>query len=1236
MMMIAHQSVASVFVLMAVVALVTIRDHVSSVLLADVPTPLCPAGGCVTNPWTNEPVTVKIMMLEDTREAFSVEAPMWDEFFTDHNTSVYVVRGDLNAVRYNLPVLLASGEVADLIVWQTVAMFSDQTYDLTPIALEQNWTAQFSPPILATVKFGGRFKALPFTIESFGIMFLTELFAALGLVAPETWAEFWDVCLALVNAGITPICLGEADLWELETWFEYLVLGMGGPQVFQDMEDGNINFATDPVNIAIWTLLQEMLDNGFFPKPSVMEGISISEALDDWASGSCAMILVTSVALGPGVDFFPFPYPPPVYNVTLPRTELVSMSVLAVNQDANGRDVCLDFIRLVSTANYSLATYASAGGNVPANLAVLPLITDPTVLRAITMLNNASQLFIPMDEIIGPSVQAFEVLWFQFFAGTLSDTPEGSIVAVCQGMETVRQEIMLGTAVVPTATPDGGVFAAPQGVTLTTATVNGSMYYSLVDISNGANPADTYNLYTGQVTVPEGAWRMRFYTEHQTPPVLIDSPITEKIFDVAVTPALELGQEIVDAPNVLLYVLATFDAAVVAYTTLILAEQLDEPHRQWREATESGPRRDAKQTTLLWLVLVALASNIAQWTSSLVGIAAINIPDLSLVPSLQPMAFMVTQTFCAVLLPFVPKYLAYYIMSARSAAINERLASRKEVAANGASSLASRYTTTTTTTRGATQTKDTVAISIKVATTAAKNGAKNVAMTGSSPSETQTQSLSQHVTTLGGTARRYAHSVFRRYDRHVGISALLVTASVAGGHFLIMNGVVLACSVEYNVSYIVAALLVTWFFATWGLMMIFYFRATQLRAAGAIPMAFALVSFNFIVTSGAGFRYDPSRAVTDASVISNSLVIYIGVVVAAVVCFLLIGINVNKLKLSRDTYSAHLQAGAATNANLRIQIDEFKQALVIQEFENLLTRNPRFVHLLASNIASRGSGSSTSGDVVGSGNINSGGTIKGGSNGNGDNGNVGGGGSEDQLSLGVPSEHIASASTISTTITNLGRAHTSIDVAAATTSAARSSLYTVQSISRVKPTLFPKPTLDKLLGNAATLARMRRLAIEGKTIEQFDFLSAVETVRKMDQSQSENIKQVCTDVIDIFINPGAAAELNFSGAQRTATTYAVDAEKKKDAPSQKIFDSCEAEIKKLITANDFARMPPEELDNCAHILHLCGQLKSTVHETHIQNANNTAVNLLGQLQKDSRTCVPQTFVSATPTAWTPL
>jgi ABC-type glycerol-3-phosphate transport system substrate-binding protein len=1216
-------------VFLLVLVLGTAHDRVCAVILADVPEPLCPATGCIDDPWTGTPVPIKIMETEDTQALFAVERQIWGEFFDARNTSVYVERGDLDTVRWMLPDLLTSGVGPDLILWEAVTLFVDQTHDLTPLAIEQNWVSKFSAPILNTVVFGGRYLALPTAVQSFGIMYFVAVFERLGLTPPDTWAQFWAICEAFVAVGITPICLGEADLWELETWFEYFVMGMGGPEVYKDMEAGNINFATDPVNVAIWTLFQQMIDNGFFPKPSVMEDISVSGAIGDWASGDCGMILMTSLLLAPGVNFFPVPYPPSVYNVTIPRTELVSMSVWAVNQEAKAVNVCLDFIRMLSTDDYAIATYAAAAGNIPANLAVLPLITDPNLLRAINMLNNASQLMLPMENDIGEWVLAAEAIWFQFFAGTLSDTSQGSIVAVCQAMENARQEIMLDTAVVPASVPNGGVFSTPQTVTLTTTTVNGSMYYSLVDISNGADPADTYNLYTGQVTVPEGAWRMRFYTEHQTPPVLIDSPITEKIFDVAITPALDVGQEVVDAPDVLLYVLATFDAAVVAYTTLILAEQLDEPHRQWREATESGPRRDAKRATLLWLVLVALASNIAQWTSSLVGIAALTIPDLSLVASLQPMAFMATQMFCAALLPFVPMYFAFYIMSARSAAINEKVMSRKEVVANGGSSLGSRYTTTTTTATVTAATAiaaaaDTRGVMKRKNFAAAPAPSTKIEPTNASPppapgTQTQSQSSSpQHVASLVRMTRRYAHSVRRRYDRHVGIAAVAVTASVAGGHFLIMSGVVVACSIEYTVSYIVAALVVTWFFAAWGLMMVFYFRATQLRPFGAIPMAFAVVSFNFIVMSGAVFRYAPSHAVTDASVISNSLVIYIGVVVAAVVCFLLIGINVNKLKLSRDTYSAHLQAGAVTNANLRIQIDEFKQTLVIEEFENLLTRNPRFIHLLAASLAARDSRS-------------------GGSDGGSDSGG------EEQLSLGVPSDTIAPPSPLpptTTTTTNPGRAHTSIDVAATSTTTiitTRSSLNTVQSISRTKPVTFPKPTSDKIFGNRTTFARMRQLAVEGKTVEQFDFLAAVETVRCMDKSQSENIKQVCGDIVDVFIRSGAPSELNLSGPLRTATIYAVDVENKKDVPSQKVFDSCEAEIKRLLIANDFARMPPHELDNCARILHLCGQLKSSIHETHIQNANNTAVNTFGQLQRDSRIPTPQTLIStATPTAWTPL
>lgn len=93
-------------------------------------------------------------------------------------------------------------------------------------ALEKQWDAVLPDIVRQSVKYKGRYVALPTDIHRINWMWINPApFSALNLAEPKNWDDFFKIAPRLKAAGYIPLALGGQD-WQEATLFENLLLGL--------------------------------------------------------------------------------------------------------------------------------------------------------------------------------------------------------------------------------------------------------------------------------------------------------------------------------------------------------------------------------------------------------------------------------------------------------------------------------------------------------------------------------------------------------------------------------------------------------------------------------------------------------------------------------------------------------------------------------------------------------------------------------------------------------------------------------------------------------------------------------------------------------------------------------------------------------------------------------------------------------------------------------------------------
>lgn len=143
-----------------------------------------------------------------------------------------------------------------------------QLVDLTS-TVENDATLKdgFLPSIMTAGGLDGKIYGVPMRgMQPVMLFYNKTLFAKHDLEAPKTWEDLQKAITTFKAEGITPFALGGSDKWPELMWMEYLLDRIGGPEVFQKIQNGDTDGWGDPAVLKTAQTVKGLVDQGAFGK----------------------------------------------------------------------------------------------------------------------------------------------------------------------------------------------------------------------------------------------------------------------------------------------------------------------------------------------------------------------------------------------------------------------------------------------------------------------------------------------------------------------------------------------------------------------------------------------------------------------------------------------------------------------------------------------------------------------------------------------------------------------------------------------------------------------------------------------------------------------------------------------------------------------------------------------------------------------------------------------------------
>lgn len=170
--------------------------------------------------------------------------------------------------------------------------------DVSDLWAENNLNERMSKSAVSSVTRNGKQWGLPYTYYQWGIYYRKDIFEKHGIAVPETWEEYKAACATLKENGVTPIAIGNKNLWTTAGWFDYLNLRINGYDFHMQLMAGEVPYTDDRVR-KVFDYWKELVEPGYFLKEQA--SYSWQEALPALFKGEAAMYLIGNFA----TPFFP-------------------------------------------------------------------------------------------------------------------------------------------------------------------------------------------------------------------------------------------------------------------------------------------------------------------------------------------------------------------------------------------------------------------------------------------------------------------------------------------------------------------------------------------------------------------------------------------------------------------------------------------------------------------------------------------------------------------------------------------------------------------------------------------------------------------------------------------------------------------------------------------------------------------------------------------------------------------
>ncbi|MFF2243330.1 ABC transporter substrate-binding protein [Arthrobacter sp. NPDC058130] len=189
----------------------------------------------------------------------------WNQSNADQSINVQFFQND--AFKQKIRTAIGSGNSPTLIwSWGGAGNFKTYVDSKKVIPLDESLTKNFFPSIVNNGKIDGTLYAIPNnTVQPVVLYFNKDLFKKAGIdTPPATWDELLHDVSTLKANGIAPFAMGGASKWPQLMWLEYLLDRIGGPKVFEAIQQNKKDAWSDPAIAQSIDKIQELIKAGGF------------------------------------------------------------------------------------------------------------------------------------------------------------------------------------------------------------------------------------------------------------------------------------------------------------------------------------------------------------------------------------------------------------------------------------------------------------------------------------------------------------------------------------------------------------------------------------------------------------------------------------------------------------------------------------------------------------------------------------------------------------------------------------------------------------------------------------------------------------------------------------------------------------------------------------------------------------------------------------------------------------
>jgi raffinose/stachyose/melibiose transport system substrate-binding protein len=279
--------------------------------------------------------------------------------------------------------------------------------DLTS-ALQGAWGDSFNKNALDVYGQNGKYYGVPWDMGAVTFWYNKSLFAKAKITTlPTTWTDFLSMVKQLQSAGITPISIGEKEMWPGMYWWAYLAIRLGGKAAFDKAYNRTGSFADAPF-VQAGQYLQQLTALNPFQKGYL--GEDYTRETTEMGNSNAAMELMGQWALandafaaadkkGPDMGIFPFPMIEG--GAGNPTDVLGGGGGYAIGKNAPPE--AIDFVKfLTSPANERIL--GADGTAQPPVKGAESSVKNPLKQQITQMVNNANYFQLFYDQYLPPAV----------------------------------------------------------------------------------------------------------------------------------------------------------------------------------------------------------------------------------------------------------------------------------------------------------------------------------------------------------------------------------------------------------------------------------------------------------------------------------------------------------------------------------------------------------------------------------------------------------------------------------------------------------------------------------------------------------------------------------------------------------------------------------------------------------------------------------------------------------------